>query len=205
MKFKTYITEMITTSKWDELKNVLNKDCKPFIKNLKGIKNLLYRGVKMPPIFYTQKTTRLNRKPRLLSIELHNKLGKDTIKRFGWNIRETGIFTSNNIINVKRWGNPSIVFPIGKFKYVWLKDVKNLYAIYDLWDEYEDLPHMQQELWDNNIKDILDQYNTTNINKYLSMKSFSKSECIIQCEKYYSINIEWNETLIAYYTSDKYK
>ncbi len=205
MKFKQCITEMITTSKWDELKDILNKDCKSFIKNMKGAKNLLYRGVKAAPSFYDKKNTRSNRKPRLINKSLHDKLGMDAIKRFGWNTREEGIFTTNSILNAKRWGKPSIVFPIGEFKYVWLKDVNKLYSAYDLWEIYEDLPHMQQELWDYTIKDSLDQYNTTNLNKYLSTKTFLTSECIIKCKSYYSINIEWNETLLRYYSSDKYK
>lgn len=209
MKFKEYLTEMISIDKWETLKDKLDKDCQPFIKEFKGCTTLLYRGVKTPPSFCDKKTTRTNRKPRLLDIDLHDKLGKETKQRFGWNARTEGVFTTSNVFDVKRWGSPSIVFPIGKFKYIWNRNVKSLYGAYDQWSAYTSdngiTDHILKELWDYDITDALDWYKSTNLNKYLMVKSPTLSECIIKCKNYYSINYEWSDTLIEWYSKRMYK
>ena len=202
MKFKKYITEMISTSKWNNLREAIDKDCAPFIKELKGCNTLLYRGVKTPPRFYDKKTPRTDRKPRVIDITLHTKLGKETKKMFGWNLRIEGIFTTNNVSNADLWGSPSIIFPIGKFKYAWNKNVHDLYDAYDQWPTYMSkdgsMDHMLKELWDYNIMDSLKNYKTTGLNNYLS-RTFRLSECVIKCKEYYSINYEWNNTLMEWY------
>jgi len=203
MRLQQFITESsnFDTDHWEELKNNLNRDCKPFIKELRGASELLYRGVKRSeiPDFYTIKTSRTNRRPRFVHMDLHNELGSYLKSKFGWNPRTEGLFTTKSISNAYSWGKPVIIFPIGKFKYIWIENAHDLYGSYDSYSDLDpDSP--TRKLVFKNIKRIVDiEYNSTNLNKYLSIPSHTTTECIIKCDRYYSINIEWVETLKEYY------
>jgi hypothetical protein len=212
MRLRQYITEStnLTPENWEKLKNAINKDCKPFIKEIKGAKNLLLRGVNASdyPSFYKVKNVRKDRKPRMVDKELHKKLGELSKKLYGWNIREEGVFTTISYDTAKHWGQPVIVFPIGKFKYVWLDDVEDLYHGYDTWDSLKDtytdaykkyVDDGNESLWEEYIKPSVERYMTTNLKQYLNSSIYNTSECIINCDKYYSINFEWLETLKGYY------
>ena len=197
MRFKQYLTEDMSTANWDDIKTTLNRDCKPFISNLRGVKQLLLRGVSsgvMPSRNYEINTIRKDRKPRLVSKELHDLMGKYSKKKFGWNIRKEGLFTSKSKNDVRSWGTTVIVFPIGKFKYVWSNDVDTLYGYYDDY-LYIDIT------FENDIIPEIDKYNTTNLNKYLSTYNSDYSECIIGGSKYYTLSMEWYETLLRYYST----
>jgi hypothetical protein len=218
MRLQQYITESteLTPENWEELKSAINKDCKPFIKEIKGANNLLLRGVKpydVPMVFKT-KTVRKDRKPRLVDKELHKRIGKLSKKLFGWNIREEGIFTTISFSVARHWGQPIIVFPIGKFKYVWSDDVKDLYYGYDTYnpiydyfgDEIKDhVVQSNEEVWKNIIEPAVKGYHTTNLKQYLNSSINNISECIINCDKYYIINFEWSETLKGYYCQGRGK
>jgi len=198
MRYKDYLkeSEFFSTDNWDQLHTALDKKCKPYIKELKGAKNLLVRGVKpnAVPQFMQIRAVRKNRKPRVIGLELHDRLGDYSKEHFGWNFRTEGLFTSKSKADVDRWGHPVIIFPIGNFKYVWNNDVYELYEQYDNWAwSYDD-----DVSW-RIIRDELSEYKTTNLNQYLKSPVRGVSECIINCDKYYSINMEWYETLLKYY------
>lgn len=206
MKLQQYINEMVSIKKWEELRDIIDKECQPFIKELKGCNTLLYRGVQNMPSFYDKKIPRTDRKPRLIQPDLHKKLGDLSKKKFGWNIREEGIFTTNNKSYTKQWGKPSIVFPIGNFEYVYNNNVEDLYGLYDQWYTTSDINDIKADkFFKSYIIPEINKYNTNDIKSYLKKPSKNQSECIIKCKSYFSINAEWDKTLIAWFGERKYK
>jgi hypothetical protein len=203
MKLQQYLTEVMNIKNWIELRDILDKDCQPFIKELKGAKTLLYRGVKASPGFYEKKVTRTDRKPRLLDQSLHQRLSDASKEMFGWNIREEGVFATNNERDADIWGKPAIIFPVGKIEYVWEWNVEELYNNYDKgygsgggeWEERTFKSHIIPEI---------KKYKTKDLHIYLNYKSPRQSECIVKCQSYYVINVEWKETLIGWYGTKKY-
>jgi len=199
MRYKKYLNESsYTTKNWNILKNDLTKKCKPYIKELKNAKFLLVRGVKQSyiPLFVNIRSVRKDRKPRVLDTDLHERIGEYSKEKFGWNIRTEGLFTTKSKSDAEVWGKPVIIFPIGKFKYVWNNDVYDLYDKYDMWPWHDDTP----ELYWYEIKSEISEYKTNNLNEYLKSSNVTKSECIINCDKYYTINMVWYETLLKYYS-----
>ncbi len=183
---------------WNDIKSTLNKDCQPFIKYLRGAKYLLLRGVNspvMPSRNYEMMSVRKNRKPRLVDSELHKLMGDYSKDKFGWNIREKGLFTTKSEEGAKIWGSPVIVFPIGKFDYVWSNNVRGLYARYDEWTL-----HDNDNVFDLYIKPEMDAYHSKNLNIYLNSKQNRYNECIINGLKYYQLNMVWYQTLLRYYS-----
>jgi len=199
MRLQKYIDnqQFMNTVNWEKLKKILDKDCQQYIHELKNAKYLLLRGVKGSniPLFIETKKIRKNRKPRLIMKDLHDRLGKDSKKIYGWNIRKEGLFTTKSREDASVWGKPVIIFPIGSFKYVWSDDVLDLYDAYDHWDFVLD----NDKDYENEILPELKKYHTNNLNKYLRTPIVLTSECIINGNKYYAINYIWYETLLKYY------
>jgi len=212
MRLQQFINETyLSTENWEHLKGMLEKDCKPYIKELKGAKKLLLRGMKKYIEFYEIKNVRKNRKPRLIDKNLHIKLDNELNKIFGWKVRSQGLFTTTGKDVAKRWGDPCIVFPIGKFKYIWIDDTHDLYYGYDVWfdgpagkGKYKS---NNEKIWDKYIYPSINKYHDTDLNKFLKMPdnpTDHASECIIKCNKYYAINYEWYYTLLEYF-GNRYK
>ncbi len=198
MRFKQYIREDYTTKNWEDIKSTLNRDCQSFIKYLRGAKYLLLRGVNspvMPSRNYEMMSVRKNRKPRLVDSELHKLMGDYSKDKFGWNIREKGLFTTKSEEGAKRWGTPVIIFPIGKFKYVWSANVERLYQKYDAFDI------KGTDVWDDIENEIDERYHNTRLDVYLKRPSGVVSECIVNGNKYYQLNMEWYKTIHKYYSS----
>lgn len=70
-----------------------------------------------------------NRNPRDTPKEIHNFFNK-TMKSLGfYTNRSNSIFCTPSIQQAKFYGKPYIVFPKNGFKYVWGKEIKDLYSI----------------------------------------------------------------------------
>ena len=201
MRLQQYIneSECFSTDKWEEMKSILEKDCKPFIKHLKGAKHLLLRGVKAPPSYFKKIKVRTDRKPRLINTDLSRLLDSELYNKFRWKARSEGLFTTTGEWSARVWGKPSIVFPIGEFKYIWMENIALLYYGYDMWGMGTE---RDQETWDEYILPSIKHYKNTNLEKLLKMDiapTEKATECIIKCQSYYSINYEWAPTLLKYF------
>ncbi|MFW6046289.1 MAG: hypothetical protein ACOCP4_00600 [Candidatus Woesearchaeota archaeon] len=103
----------------DELFEDISKKCAPFIKNIvsEPIKNLLVSGRKSKPDYFIG-TVRKNRKPKDTPTEYHEYADKIFYEEFGIKARSQTLFCNGTPIGVKSYGNPYLIFPIGKYKLV---------------------------------------------------------------------------------------
>jgi len=136
MRLQQYILNEATDI--DKLHEIIANYCQPFIKEFgktyssASLSNsFIYRGMRTIPGEYTIKKARIDRTPRFIDDKLHkfiNNLGK---KLFGWNIRSEGVFTGS-YSKACNFGKPYIFIPIGKYKYIYIKDTYRVYQLYDM-------------------------------------------------------------------------
>jgi len=180
-RLREYLTE---DGNMDVIETI-KRDCKPFLYESDG---LLYRGVEQNIKHILKKTARLtDRKPMNMDKELHELFNALFIERFGWPVRN-GVFAVGDSIHAYRWpgcDSPYIFFPIGRYKYVWSRSVKDLYIEYDDsdWDDKRSLEQKQS---------VVDQYIDTNLDEARHM---GRHEISFKCNEYYLINMIYENDL----------
>ena len=138
MKFENYLIEDNKSLAYYTKK--IQAECKPFLKEIKGARGTLTRHQNTPnpggggsikkvstvPAF--KKTTRKDRQPLDSPLDFHILIDDwfANNKKFGWRARSSGLFC---------WGpqfpllaSDWMVFPAGKFQYVWSPKVTDLYG-----------------------------------------------------------------------------
>ena len=103
----------------------VRKDCKPYLREMRGAKNFLYRGTGKPIKVISKFKPRTDRKPLDTSTIVHEVLDNAFKKKFGWFARSEGVFTTSN--QMPGYGKSTIFFPIGRYKYVWSPDIRDLF------------------------------------------------------------------------------
>jgi len=129
---------------------VLEKDCKKFIREIKPAKFFMYRGThRLPedkPI--RRVVPRSNRRPTDLHIELHEKLGNEFRKKFGWDPRSEGVFATFDYDIARGYGsNTASFWPIGDYKYIYSPDIEDVFTYFGGTD-YRDLESRAEDLKD---------------------------------------------------------
>jgi len=110
----------------DELNDILSRDCKKFIDEIRGTKSLLYRGTMKFVNDYAIFNSRIDdRRPRDLNVDLHNDLNNEFVKKFGWKVRN-GVFAVSLKSIAGGYGLPYIFLPVGNYKYVWSPSVYDI-------------------------------------------------------------------------------
>ena len=133
MRFKHYINERGTELPFNIIIKELYDKCYPFIKeiNKQQIKGFIFSGRENDVIKYTGKV-RKNRNPKDSPIKTHNILDKLFKKKFGWKARSNAIFCTGNIHTAAAYGkNVYMIFPIGKYKFLWSPEIDDLYETID--------------------------------------------------------------------------
>lgn len=132
MKFRQYITEEYGSLAAKKIWNMIERDCKPFLKETRKGGGFLWRGaVGSGEEEIEKRTVRKDRRPRFIPEKLHEWLDKNLKDLFGWNPRSEGLFTAAHD-TARIFGRARMVFPIGRFKYIVL-DSKNLRLLYRHW------------------------------------------------------------------------
>lgn len=103
---------------------LIEGNCKPFLKEFS---NPLYRGVKTGKEMFIKKDRRKDRKPKDMPPVLHELLDEVFHDIFGWYVRSEGVFVSNEKKFASSYGFPYFFFPIGKYRYVYSPEVRDLY------------------------------------------------------------------------------
>ncbi len=126
MKFYNYLKE---DTELDFLAfQKMAEECKPFLKELKRSNfEFLYSGRKNNYENFEKKKIRKDRKPKDMPEIIHNLLDKKFEKNFGVKARSQGFFISNNPSELFEYGTPHYVFPVGNYKLIYSKIIKDLY------------------------------------------------------------------------------
>lgn len=128
MKFAGYLTEGVKNRK--QIKEILDRDCAQYLKEIKYEYPLLFRGSHKPTKDIRKVTHRKNRNPSDTPKPLHDKLNDLFEKRFGWPVRG-GIFTVPSKSIADNYGTPFVFFPIGDYKYVYSPKIEDLFQYFD--------------------------------------------------------------------------
>lgn len=135
MRYRQYLNETINDKVTLQIGvEVVYKHCMPFIKDLisggfdylQKNDDLLYSGRNKNKNVFVQHT-RTNRKPVDMDYDLYLIYDKLFYKKFGIKGRSNAIFCSGDISVVSSYGAPYIIFPAGKYKFLWSDQIKDLY------------------------------------------------------------------------------
>lgn len=202
MRLSNYLLEYeyAESSNWDipswihpdELIVKIKKDCQPFLKLIKG-HSFLWRGSNLPYTGgYGKFSPRTNRKPRDLQYNLHDAFNLAFKKKFGWYARSEGLFCNGNKHTITQFGVPVMIFPIGAFKYIWSRDVVDLYTF------VREYFGQRWTFIDAEVKDILASPEFQRIVKSYSNRDFAAAlnadvEIIINCKQYYLVDYVYSK------------
>lgn len=166
----------------------ISRDCKPFLKaiNYDVAHYPLYRGLGQESDSFIIKSVRLeNREPSDSPQNIHDALNDYFTQTFGEPFRNA-MFAAGTQIVTASFGNLYIVFPAGKFTFVWSPEVTDLVTEYI--PTLEDiLDQVDQQTIPLDMSSFMNTLNYTNGNLKKAIES--NKEIMIRCEQYYGIRI----------------
>lgn len=181
------------TANLEKILEKLRKDCAPFLKEVKGAKRLLWRGIRKPmglKSVIVKRRRRKKRRPLSTSIELHNRLDVMFKDKFKWKARSEGVFatpvkSSAYFFSGFKESNGAayLFFPIGNYSYIWNPDVSDLYS------------RVRENMLDSDIMKIVNGYIKTGLKEVASMGDFTEREIMFNVDNYYLVKGEYKESL----------
>ena len=186
MRLVNYLNEKSVAkfSDFDIAMEFMEKNCQPFIdywtKRLNP-DDFLYRGVPGVPDIFLKKV-RKNRKPMNTEEEIQKIADDNFERRFGIRARSETVFCSSKIKQAKDYGQPRIIFPVGKYEVIWSPDIEDMYLSMS-----------------SDIEEFRDQLNSY-IKGRLSDAIFSGNEIMLHCESYIGFDsVIYEQRLIDYF------
>ncbi len=190
MKLNSYLIESNKSDeeKFEDFVLSVKRDCKPWLNAVsKCERKTLVRGYH-PKNDIELITTRKDRRPRDTDKPLHKSVNKEFKKTFGWKVRSEGVFTFGGKI-VGGYGISSgIVFPVGKFEFVWSKEIEDFFMFTSQKIGQYKPPGVknskeEQEYREKWSRNVVKKYSDKDLCKALN----STSEIVIKCDKYWII------------------
>jgi len=185
MRLQKFLNEDIVKERIE----LIEKNCQPFLKDLKKLnnKNLLYSG-RPVTINFTKKKVRKNRKPKDTPEKLHWLMDDWFFKKFGVRSRSNSIFCTFEDDEAEDYGEIHVIFPISKYKAVSSDAILDLYTFF----EASDLLYFKtgKEHW---ITDVLKRA------KYTDKLKYHENEIMITCKEYYILHLKSNEMVVKYF------
>jgi len=140
------------TPDFETILEILWKKCNPFLKDL--IKpnwngDFLYSGRGEHKDVIMINKVRMNRRPSDMEEELSDAFDSALYNRFGFYARSNAIFCTGDKKEAKRYGNVYMIFPVGKYKFVYSENIKDLYT------ETSNMGDLNREDW---MDEKLDEY-----------------------------------------------
>jgi hypothetical protein len=125
MKFQNYLNE----DKIDTIIKEIKNKCKPFLKdwNKLGRDAFLYSGRSLRNVDFSLKKIRKDRTPKDMPLDLHVLLDNWFYKKFGVKARSNSIFVTFYVDETTLYGEPYMIFPIGKYTAISSAHVRDLY------------------------------------------------------------------------------
>ena len=138
MRFQQHINEAKTPSV-QVLLDMIYSSCQPFLKESKIPKNpeqMCYSGRKNKTEKFFIGRIRKDRLPRDSNQSLHNKYDGLFQEKFGWKARSEALFCSGSMSKAAAYGEPYMIFPVGKYKYIWSPRVADIFTWIELGHSY---------------------------------------------------------------------
>ena len=192
MRFNHFINEVKPPEPrmWAMLCDDILRDCKPFIKAMKGIpyQFALWRGAKKLIDVYQISFPRADRNPTDTPRDIQNMLDKIFLKKFGWKARSQGVFGTGSKSFAAMYGKPYMVFPMGEFKFIWSPEIKDLYTdVIEKDMRYGDWGKLPDKGF-SKIEEVIESSYT---DKDWHSAIGSQNEIMIKCHSYYLVNWEF--------------
>ena len=181
--------------KFQQISSMVQRDCKPFIKELKKSNSkkrpFFNRGTTSKTIDdFSKIKVRKDRKPRDTPLEVHNYLDNALKKKFGWKVRSEGVFATSQ--ERTGYGTSYIFFPIGKYKYVFSTQILDLYG--HLGGGYMSDGYLEISTNIEIINDAINTYKSSDMKEAME----TMHEIIFKCDEYYMINMKYQNVLYKY-------
>jgi len=194
MRLHQYLNEDIIKERIE----LIEKNCQPFLKDLKKLnnKNLLYSG-RPVTINFTKKKVRKNRKPKNTPEKLHNLMDDWFYGKFGVRSRSNAIFCIFEYREADLYGEPHVIFPIGKYKAVSSPIVLDLYAFFE--DSFFNLVYdvkKNSHFKPGDEELLIDELEQL---EYTDKLIYHFNEIMITCKEYYILHLKSNKELIEYF------
>jgi len=191
MRYQKYLNERdytISNIETEEIINQLHIDCSDYFKYIKyGVKS--FRGTKKKyRNIYTKIKPRKNRIPSGLPEVIHDELGLQLKKKFGWNPRTEGVFATGDFIQSQEFGDPCYFYPSNGFKMIWSDIINDIYVNIKS-DGFLSFTQPDESI-NSYIEQLIKDYKSgtaKDINK--ALQSFN--EVMFQCKFYYMVNINF--------------
>lgn len=187
-----YIRNFNESVSLDNIIELLERDCKPFLDELSKYQSgLPLRGsLEFIDDYKVYKSRK--RKPRDMSYSITDRLDEMFHKKFGYNLRTEGVFTSKDKYFTESYGNSYLFFPIGEYKYFWNEDIEDLYTeIHDNFEWYYEFKE-GDGVYDKFLQKLVDGYKDYNIGDAF------KQEITFICDEYYLINMKYFNDIRKY-------
>lgn len=189
MKLKQYINEAPPATEIfldiEDISDAISRECKPYLKLIKG-KDPLYRGMSKSNRELILKHTRKDRMPRGMSQSSADRLNS-WLEKNGHCRRDESVLATPVKKHTKVFGHSYMIFPIGKFKYTFIKAKDfNMDDKKTGWYKYADL------MFFNNPGEEDDMLPMPFPKYFVSNKGWDEMynkgyEVWIECDKYYAV------------------
>ena len=155
MGFKEFLLE--GTEDLEAFFQKVEKDCKPFLKH----KRALWRGLDTKGEDFGEKKVRQNRTPLVATPEMTTFVNA-FLKKNKLPLRTNSLFALNSDKRTEVFGDSCLIFPKGKFKFVWFPEIIDLnsakYNMFKLWvQHYADKKIFKMNSFDDMVHAIQQQ------------------------------------------------
>ena len=132
MKFEQYIKESKDKDKLFNAIKAIHKNCQPYLLQwlyaFKGsLLKPLYRGSNNKGDIFTSKTRQGDRKPLNTPPEIQKGIDDYFEKKYGHRYRSSSYFTTGLGSEARDYGKVYMIFPVGRFNYIYNPNVIDLY------------------------------------------------------------------------------
>jgi len=224
MKFQQYLNEEDVQKKKEELRLFIKDNCKPFIKEFGYLykdRKFIWRGYKRDIKDYKIFNIKKDRRPRIMTTEIHEFLSTIGKELFGWDIRKEGVFTADHHVS-STYGIPTVFIPIGNYKYIYVDlGYSDIYQYYDkanvsiaalnnwkrdrktdYWKKRpEELKNLDREmkdmleLWKEKIyNEYKNEYKSTGLNKIINF-SRTPFEAVFKCDRHMLLDLTYRDII----------
>lgn len=184
MKFYNFMNENALIE-FHEIQPIIKKNCSEILNVYKKTKKIFYRGIPKYNIF-KKIVPKTNRKPLNTPIKLHKFIDSILFERFHWKPRSEGIFATSNYMVAAAYGNPYIFIPLNGYKFVYNKDVVDLYKSFKTLyisdtNIINDINKIKNDVY---VLKMLNDYT----NKNLRLAIINDVEIMFKCSAYYILS-----------------